>query len=233
LTLRAVLALPLIAAYTVALGIPAILFGLLRRSEAVRAVTVLWGRAVLWTLGIGVTISGVDHCPAGPAVYAANHASVIDIPILYAHLPVDFRIVHKRSLYLVPVMGLYLYATGHIGIHRGSAFRAHKRLQRAAARVRDAGHNLVVFPEGTRSRAGEVGPFKRGLFALALEAGVPVVPLSLIGVKRVARGGLDVHAGTVRLVVHAPIPTAGRDAEQAGALADEVRRIVTSGCEAA
>jgi 1-acyl-sn-glycerol-3-phosphate acyltransferase len=233
LTLRAVLALPLIAVYTVALGIPAIVFGILRQSDAVRAVTVLWGRAVLWTLGIQVTVSGADHCPAGPAVYAANHASVLDIPILYAHLPVDFRIVHKRSLYLVPVMGLYLYATGHIGIDRGNAFRAQKSLMRAAARVRDGGHNLVVFPEGTRSRAGEVGPFKRGLFALALEAGVPVVPLSLIGVKLVGRGGLDVHAGSVRLLVHPPIPTAGRDAEQAGALAEEVRSIVTNGCAAA
>ena len=233
MTLRAVLALPLIAVCTVALGLPAILFGMLSRFDLVRSVTVLWGRAVLWTLGIEVTVAGAQHCPAGPAVYAANHASVLDIPILYAHLPVDFRIIHKRSLYLVPVMGLYLYATGHIGIDRGNAFRAHKGLQRAAARVRDGGSNLVVFPEGTRSRGGEVGPFKRGLFALALEAEVPVVPLSLIGVKLVGRGGLDVHAGTVRLLVHPPIPTAGRGQEQAATLAEEVRTVVTGGCAAA
>jgi 1-acyl-sn-glycerol-3-phosphate acyltransferase len=232
LTLRAVLALPLIAVYTVGLGLPAILFGMLRRFDLVRSSTVLWGRAVLWTLGIEVTVAGAQHCPSGPAVYAANHASVLDIPILYAHLPVDFRIVHKRSLYLVPVMGLYLYATGHIGIDRGNAFRAHKGLLRAAARVRDGGSNLVVFPEGTRSRGGEVGPFKRGLFALALEAEVPVVPLSLIGVKRVGRGGLDVHAGTVRLLVHPPIPTAGRGLD-AMTLAEEVRTVVTIGCAAA
>jgi 1-acyl-sn-glycerol-3-phosphate acyltransferase len=233
LALRAVLALPLIAAVTVVLGLPAIVFGIFRRFDLVRSVTVVWGRAVLWTLGIEVTVAGGQHCPAGPAVYAANHASVLDIPILYAHLPVDFRIIHKRSLYLIPVMGLYLYATGHIGIDRGNAFRAHRGLQRAAARVRDGGSNLVVFPEGTRSRCGEVGPFKRGLFALALEAEVPVVPLSLIGVKQVARGGLDVHAGTVRLVVHPPIPTAGRGQAQAGVLAEEVRGIVSSGCAAA
>jgi 1-acyl-sn-glycerol-3-phosphate acyltransferase len=233
LALRAVLALPLIAAATVVLGLPAIVFGLFRRFDLVRSLTVVWGRVVLWTLGIEVTVAGAQHCPAGPAVYAANHASVIDIPILYAHLPVDFRIVHKRSLYLVPVMGLYLYATGHIGIDRGNAFRAHKGLQRAAARVRDGGYNLVAFPEGTRSRCGDIGPFKRGLFALALEAEVPVVPLSLIGVKQLARGGLDVHAGTVRLVVHPPIPTAGRGEEQAAVLAEEVRRIVATGCAAA
>jgi 1-acyl-sn-glycerol-3-phosphate acyltransferase len=223
----------MIAVITVVLGLPAILFGMFRRFDVVRSLTVLWGRAVLWTLGIEVSVAGAQHCPAGAAVYAANHASVLDIPILYAHLPVDFRIVHKRSLYLIPVMGLYLYATGHIGIDRGNAFRAHKGLQRAAARVCPGGYNLVVFPEGTRSRCGDIGPFKRGLFALALEAQVPVVPLSLIGVKLVARGGLDVHAGTVRLVVHPPIPTAGRTLDQAAVLAEEVRTIVTSGCAAA
>ena len=233
MTLRAALALPLIAVSTVVLGLPAILFGVAGRLDLVRSLTALWGRSVLWTLGIEVTVAGAQHCPAGAAVYAANHASVIDIPILFAYLPVDFRIVHKRSLYLVPVLGLYLYATGHIGIDRSNAFRAHKGLQRAAERVVGGGSNLVVFPEGTRSRGGEVGPFKRGLFALALAAEVPVVPLSLIGVKLVGRGGLDVHAGTVRLLVHPPIPTTGRGPEDALTLAEEVRRVVTSGCAAA
>ena len=230
--IRAILALPLIAAYTVALGVPAIACGLLGMSSAVRKLTVLWARLVLWTLGVAVSVSGVQHCPAGPAVYAANHGSVLDIPIMFGYLPVDFRIMHKRSLYLVPVLGLYLYVAGHIGIHRGNAFRARKDLDRAVARIR-GGMSLVVFPEGTRSREGAVGPFKRGSFVLALEAGVPVVPVSLIGVKSVLPRGLHLRPGTVRLLVHAPVATAGRATEQATELAGEVRRIVMTGCEAA
>jgi len=230
--LRAVLALPLIAAYTVALGMPAIAFSLVGRPRSARRMTAIWARLVLRSLGVDVTVGGAEHCPAGAAVYAANHTSALDIPILFGFLPVDFRIIHKRSLYLVPVLGQYLFVSGHIGIHRTSAFRARKALERAAARVR-AGTSVVVFPEGTRSPEGEVGDFKRSSFLPALEAGVPVVPLSLVGVKCVARGGLRVRAGSVQLVVHAAIPTAGRDVEEAGALAEEVRRVVRTGCEAA
>ena len=229
---RAVLALPLIAAYTFALGLPAIVFSLLGRPRSARRMTAIWARLVLRSLGVDVTVCGAELCPAGAAVYAANHTSALDIPILFGFLPVDFRIIHKRSLYLVPVLGQYLYVSGHIGIHRGSAFRARKGLELAAARVR-GGTSVVVFPEGTRSPEGAVGDFKRSSFLPALEAGVPVVPLSLVGVKDVARGGLHVQAGRVQLVVHAAIPTAGRDVEEAGALAEEVRRVVCTGCEAA
>ena len=101
-----------------------------------------------------------------------------------------------------------------------------------ALRIR-GGTSVAVFPEGTRSREGTVGRFKRGSFLLALEAGVPVVPVSLCGVKRVAPGGLRVRGGRVRLLVHPPVATAGRGTEQAGALAEEVRRIVMTACEAA
>ena len=229
---RAVLALPLIAAYTIVFGVPAIAFSLVGRPRAARRMTALWARLVLRALGVDVAVCGAERCPAGAAVYAANHTSAIDIPILFGYLPVDFRIIHKRSLYLVPVLGQYLYVSGHIGIHRGSAFRARKGLEVAAARVR-GGTSVVVFPEGTRSPEGEVGTFKRSSFLPALEAGVPVVPLSLVGVKFVARGGLRVQKGRVQLLVHPPIPTAGRDVEEAGALAEEVRRVVRTGCEAA
>lgn len=229
---RAVLALPLIAAYTFALGLPAIVFSLLGRPRSARRMTAIWARLVLRSLGVDVTVCGAERCPAGAAVYAANHTSALDIPILFGFLPVDFRIIHKRSLYLVPVLGQYLYVSGHIGIHRGSAFRARKGLEVAAERVR-GGTSVVVFPEGTRSPEGDLGAFKRSSFLPALEAGVPVVPLSLVGVKDVARGGLHVRAGRVQLVVHSPIPTAGREVEEAGALAEEVRRVVRTGCEAA
>ena len=157
---RAVLALPLIAAYTFALGLPAIVFSLLGRPRSARRMTAIWAKLVLRSLGVEVTVCGAERCPAGAAVYAANHTSALDIPILFGFLPVDFRIIHKRSLYLVPVLGQYLYVSGHIGIHRGSAFRARKGLEVAAERVR-GGTSVVVFPEGTRSPEGDVGTFKR------------------------------------------------------------------------
>lgn len=231
--LRRALVLPLLALSTAAFGIPAIACGLVGARAAVRRITTTWARLILFGVGVEVVVDGIGHVPHGPAVYAANHGSALDIPLLFGHLPVDFRILHKRALYLVPVIGLYLYAAGHIGIDRGNAFRAKRSLRRAAARIR-GGTSVAVFPEGTRSTCGAVAMFKRGSFLLALEAGVPVVPISLVGVKEVMPHGLrGMRPGRVRMIVHPALETAGRSQQDAAALADEVRRIVISGCEAA
>ena len=187
----------------------------------------LWRTAL--ALG-GVRVERLGQAVEGPAVYAVNHVSVLDIPILFAHLPADFRIIHKRSLYLFPVIGLYLYLAGHIAIDRRSPFRARRSLSQAAARIA-GGESVAVFPEGTRSADETVLPFKKGSFVLALEAGAPVVPVSLIGVKRLTpRGLVRLREGTVWLAVHQPIETAGRGPDQAQSLAEQVRAVVSLGC---
>jgi 1-acyl-sn-glycerol-3-phosphate acyltransferase len=113
-----------------------------------------------------------------------------------------------------------------VSIDRSNPFRARRSLERAAVRIRE-GTSVAVFPEGTRSPDGTLRPFKRGSFVLAANAGVPVVPVSLEGVKTVApRGLVSLRPGRVRLRVHGALPSAGRDAE---ALAGEVRGVVASG----
>jgi 1-acyl-sn-glycerol-3-phosphate acyltransferase len=182
---------------------------------------------------VRVQVRAEAEAPPGAVVYAANHASVLDIPVLFAHLPGSFRIVHKRSLYLLPLIGLYLYCCGHIGIDRSKAFRARKSLERAARRIA-GGTSVALFPEGTRSTDGSVRPFKKGSFVLAIESGVPVVPVSLGGVKTVAPSGLfSLRPGQLTLTLHPPLPTQGRCAEEAGVLAEQVRGIVARGCAAA
>ena len=229
--LRAVLLLPLFAVHTAAFGLAGIVCGVIdRRGRLPRRVAAAWARLLLRSLGVDLVVSGDP--PPGPAVYAANHGSALDIPLLMAGLPVDFRFLHKRSLYLAPVLGQYLWIAGHIGIDRESPFRARKSLERAAARIR-SGASLVAFPEGTRSPDTCVSRFKRGTFLLAMAAGVPVVPVSLSGVKAVMPGGLRVYPGPVRMTLHPPVPTQGRTVDEAGSLADEVRRIVATACAAA
>jgi 1-acyl-sn-glycerol-3-phosphate acyltransferase len=220
------------AASTVACGAPAIAFGLARRLAAARTFTRAWGRGILWVAGVRVEVQGEENVPAGAAVYAANHASALDIPLLFAHLPVDFRIIHKRSLYAVPVIGLYLRVGGHVPVERGRAFQSRRSLEQAAERIR-GGTSVVVFPEGTRSRTVGVAPFKRGSFLIAVEAGVPVVPVSLVGVRAILPGGPVVRPGRVKIVVHPPLPTTGTGPEKASELAERVRRIVAAACEAA
>jgi 1-acyl-sn-glycerol-3-phosphate acyltransferase len=230
--LRTLLGLPVAALASLGLGLACLIAGLAERSGArAHRVIRLWARCMLGIAGLRVTVRGLEALPDGPAVYAANHASVLDIPLVFGHLPVDFRIVHKRSLRLIPLVGWCLHAAGHIAIDRSRAFRARRSLEAAAERIRK-GTSVVVFPEGTRSRSGQVGLFKRGSFTLALEAGVPVVPMSLVGVRQVAPGGLlSLRAGSLAVHVHTAVDTAGRSPVESEALAEEVRRMVIEGCE--
>jgi 1-acyl-sn-glycerol-3-phosphate acyltransferase len=225
--LRVLLGCVLVVVETAILGLPCLLVGLLDRSGRLsHGIVRLWGRLVLWALGIHVEVEGAP--PPAAAVYAANHGSAIDIPILFGYLPVEFRIIHKRSLYLIPVLGWFLYLGGHIGIDRGKAFRARRSLVEAARRIA-SGMSVAVFPEGTRASDEKIRLFKRGSFLLAIEAGVPVVPVSLVGVKQVVPSGIpSLRPGRVVVRLHPPVPTSGQaDAE---ALAEQVRRIVAHGC---
>ena len=228
---RFIVSFPVVAVLTVGMGAVSIVAGALRPGTLLpRRLERAWARALLRLWGVDVSVRGAENVPRGPAVFAANHASALDIPLLFGYLPAEFRIIHKRSLYLFPVIGLYLYLAGHISIDRANPFRARRSLSRAATRIA-AGESVAVFPEGTRSRDGSVRPFKKGSFVLALEAGVPVVPVSLCGVKRLCdRGMVRLRSGPVGLVVHAPIETRGRTAAYADALADEARGVVALGC---
>lgn len=223
----------MILAATLLLGGPALLGGLLDSSGlTAHRIARLWGRIVLWACGVRVQVEERSGLPT-PAVYAANHASALDIPLLFGYLPVSFRIIHKRSLSLVPFIGWFLFLGGHVAIDRGNPFKAKRSLERAAARIR-RGTSVAVFPEGTRSRDGAVRHFKRGSFSLAMSAGVPVVPVSLVGVKAVVpKGVLSVRPGVVRLVAHPSVATAGRSADRSDLLAEEVRKVVAGACEPA
>jgi 1-acyl-sn-glycerol-3-phosphate acyltransferase len=203
--------------------------GLLWR-RAVTAIELFWSRLLVALFRVEVQTEGLAAAPAGPAVYAANHSSMLDILVVLAGLPRTVRIIHKRSLSYVPVLGWAMALAGHIPIDRSNPFSARRSLDRAAARIR-TGTNVLVFPEGTRSADGSVGHFKRGSFRLAIEAGVPIVPVSLVGVKTlVPRGIFSLQPGRVRLRVHEPIPVAGRAVEDSHALAEQTRGVVAAGC---
>ena len=229
---RAVLAALLVGLYTTVFGVACLASASLdRRGRWPHACVRLWGRLLARSFGIQVRVEGAGHVPAGPAVFAANHVSAADIPIVFGFLPFEFRIIHKKSLSLVPLVGWCLALGGHIAIDRSNAFRARRSLTTAVERVRN-GVSVVVFPEGTRSPDGSVGLFKRGSFTLALNAGVPVVPVSIVGVRQVMPRGLgSLRSGKVVLRLHPPIPTSGRSADAAEALADEVRGAVIRGCQ--
>lgn len=205
-----------------------------RSGAASNAVIRGWARLLLSVAGIRVAVEGAGSLPRSPVVFAANHASALDIPVLFVGMPRDFRILYKHSLRHVPFLGWSLLAGRHVAVDRANPFLARRSLDAAARRIREA-TSVVVFPEGTRATGGRLLlPFKRGSFVLAIEAGVPVVPVSLVGVKPLMPRGLgSLRSGEVRVVIHAPIPTQGRTGEDAALLAEQARQVVVAGLRAA
>ncbi len=190
-----------------------------------------WSWLILRTTGVDVEVAGLERLvPGRTYVFVSNHQSIYDIPILFWSLPFQLRIIAKESLGRFPFLGWHLRRTGHMLVDRTRPDRT--AIFSWAATLTSKGLSLIVFPEGTRSRDGRVGRFKGGSFYLALEAGLEVVPLSVIGSRHVMlKGRLATYPGRVRLVVHDPISTldlAGTDTRR---FAERVRAVITADAE--
>jgi 1-acyl-sn-glycerol-3-phosphate acyltransferase len=222
--------IPTIAAYTIALGTLSIgssLFG--GTGYFAHGCARAWSWLILATTGVRVRVEGLDRLEAGATyVFVANHQSIYDIPVLFAALPFQLRIIAKESLGRFPFLGWHLSRTGHMLVNRKKPDRAGIFAWGAALTRR--GLSLIVFPEGTRSPDGRVGPFKAGTLFLALQHGLRVVPLSIVGSRHVMRkGALTTRPGEVTLIVHAPIATAASpepSMHAVRALAAQVREVV-------
>jgi len=219
--------IPAISVYTLVLGFVSITSSFVDRTGKVaHACARAWSRLILVTTGVRVQVSGLERVPIdGAYVFVSNHQSIYDIPILFSALPFQLRIIAKASLGLFPVLGWHLRYTGHLLVNR-ARIGAVTLLQVAGLMKR--GHSLIVFPEGTRSRDGRVGPFKGGLFLMAVEAGLPIVPVAIRGSRHVMlKGRLMTCPGDVSVSVHDPIPTCGMGRDDVRALAVRAREIVT------
>jgi len=221
--------IPAISLYTIVLGTISVLSTLVDRSgDFGHSCARAWSRLILWTTGVTVRLEGLERLdPSRSYVFAANHQSIYDIPIVFASLPYQLRIIAKESLGRIPFMGWHLQRTGHVLVDRSKAGAGTvKKMARLVAK----GHSLIVFPEGTRSLDGAIAPFKGGSFVIALQAGLPVVPLTIVGSRTVMlKGELMVRPGDVTLVVHDPIETAGVPREEVREFAAAVRDVVARG----
>ncbi|MCZ6695499.1 MAG: lysophospholipid acyltransferase family protein [Acidobacteria bacterium] len=189
----------------------------------------LWSAAVLRICRVRHAVSRhPDIDPSRAAVYVANHQSHLDIPALVLSMPTDFRVVAKKELLYIPIFGWALWLARFPFIDRASRERAIRTLDKAARLLR-TGTSLVIFPEGTRSPDGRLLPFKKGGFILALQAGVPIVPVSIRGGGEVLpKGSLRLRPGCIEVIFGAPVSTSDYTMETKEHLIDEVRlRILT------
>jgi 1-acyl-sn-glycerol-3-phosphate acyltransferase len=185
------------------------------------------GRAVL---GIRMDVSGLDRFdPRRPYIFMPNHASFLDGPLVMLAIPGAARVILKKSILRVPILGQAMRYVGFVPVDRKGAEGGKRSIARAAALVRERGYSFLIFPEGTRSRDGSLQPFRRGGFFLALAGGAPIVPVSIRGTfELMPKGRRSARRGKVDMVFHPPVPVAGLTPETMGRLMDEVRGAILS-----
>jgi len=218
--------IPTIAVYTTVLGTLSLLSSFVDgHGRLAHKCARAWSWLILATTGVNVRVAGLERVPRGQSyLFVSNHQSIYDIPVLFWSLPFDLRIIAKASLGNFPFLGWHLRRTGHVLVQRDNPGA---QVFKQIARLMEEGHSLMVFPEGTRSRDGAVQRFKSGIFRLAIQSGLPVVPIAVRATRHVMRKGqLTTSPAQVSMEVFAPIPTTGFEVEQASDFAARVRAIV-------
>ena len=223
--------------YVLVIGPPVLLLALLfRRPGLLYAAGEIGVRLGLFLSGIRYTVSGAEHIRRQPAsVYAVNHASNVEPPVLFLTLSPLFprlRILYKAELRKLPILTRAFDLAGFIPLERGNRDQSIPAIERAAEALRE-GNSFLIFPEGTRSRTGELLPFKKGGFVMALKAQAPIVPVAIKGARAAMRKGSPwIQPVHIEVVFGEPIPSAGLTLDDrdglAAAVRAEVERLLTA-----
>jgi len=187
-----------------------------------------WARSLLLVSGIRVTVEGLEHIrPEGSYVLASNHASYMDTPVVMASIPVQFRFLAKRGLFQIPLLGTHLGQAGHIPVPREDPRASVKTMQLAAETIMRRRISMLIFPEGGRSLDGVLQPFKEGAAYIAIRAGAPIVPLTLVGTHDVLpMHSYIVRPGRVTLRILPPIETAALTLKDRGRLTEQLHDLI-------
>jgi 1-acyl-sn-glycerol-3-phosphate acyltransferase len=223
--IRSILALPVFVVATIVGSLLAYPLGLANRTgDLVLALARVWSRVLLGSAGVKLRVrmrAPLD--PKRPYVVMPNHLSMVDIWAIFVAVPVPLRFIAKRQLGNIPLFGWAMRAGRFIFIDRQNATAARRTIDAATERIR-GGCSVVIFPEGTRSRDGHLGPFKKGGFHLAINSGADVVPVAIRGSRAIMpRGAALMRAGVVDIDIGEPISTAGLGDVNRQQLLEQVR----------
>ena len=221
---------PLIWFYTVALGIVSIPFGFFDRDGSIlHAFAHVWARLIMKSIFSPMRVTGLDQIDTSKThVYAVNHASALDIPVLYAYLPFQFRILHKKELLSYPIVGWHLKRSGQVCVDQQNPARSVGQIK-SALRTLKRGMPLVIFPEGGRTSDGSIQPFLPGAFFLAIKAQVDIVAIALRGMyELLPMDTYHIKPRTLEMHIGQPIPTAGLEMKDLEQLSKKVQKEIES-----
>lgn len=194
-----------------------------------------WSRAIVQRAQIELHVEGAEHATPGESfVLISNHQSLYDVPVIYQALDRRIRMVAKKELFRVPVWGRAMERAGFISLDRANRGRSRETLL-ASAEMLHTGTSIWIAPEGTRSKNGELGPFRKGGFLLALESGCRILPITIIGTRAVlpANGAHITVGRTVTVVLHPAVDPRGFGEERRKELIERVRNVIASALPAA
>ncbi len=219
---------PLIWLITVVLGIVSIPVSLLgEKGRILHGFARFWSQLIMKIICSPTTVTGLNKIDTSkPLVYAVNHASALDIPVLYVYLPFQFRIAFKKELLAYPIVGWHLRRSGQVCVDQQNPAASIGSI-RSALKSLKSGMPLVIFPEGGRTPDGQVKPFLPGAFFLAIKAQVDVVPVALVGTHELLpMDTYHIKCRPLEMRVGQPIPTAGYSLRNMEELSDKVHRAV-------
>ncbi len=231
--LRAYLFLMVFIPITCLLALSAIFFTMFDSTGRIyHAHARCWGRFALWMAGVELEVIGREKVPTeGPVIFMSNHQGNFDILTMFIAIPRQFAWIAKEELFSIPVFGHSMARAGYIPLDRSDGRRAMKSIEAAAAMIR-SGRCVVVFPEGTRTRDGNLLPFKRGGFLLAAKAGVPIVPLTINGSARVNPcKRLELYPGKITIRFADPITPPEGGGSRRDALIEQVKTAIEAGLD--
>ena len=222
--------IPFLAINTLIFGVLAVLFSIIFNHRVGSYVGgVLWSKLNSWLVPMIVTVKGRENIQSKTSyIILTNHQSAYDIFLVYGWIGIDIKWIMKKELQKVPGLGFGSEKVGHIFLDRSNSRAALESLNVAKKKLVN-GTSVVVFPEGTRSKTGIPGPFKRGAFKLAIDLGLPILPVTLINTRKVLpTDSFNILPAKVKMVIHKPITIDGYNEKNMPELIDRVRNIICS-----
>ena len=184
-------------------------------------------------LGIRLDVSGIEGIEKKKAyIFMSNHLSVIDGPLLFMLIPQYLRVIIKKEAFRIPIIAQAMRQAGFIPVNRKRLKGGKESIDRASRMIREKGFSFLIFPEGTRSRDGELQPFKRGGVFLALNSRVDILPVTIKGTYEIMpKGSFFIKKGKIRVAFHQPVSVEGFDNQSLSLLVDKIRDIIKAGLD--